>query len=138
MTMKLPRVASELIRLALTDLERAEKSDLHRVDMDVWHRRVTYELCSVCLAGAVMAFSLEQEPDSILVPEDFDSHTKNALNALNEFRAGWPRAGLETMGVWYDEHDVPRTRMMAKYEHEPVKFKKQMVKLADDLERAGL
>lgn len=54
---KPPKTLWQLLELALTDLEKAEKSKKHKIDMDVWYK--PNGVCTVCLAGSVMAFSLD-------------------------------------------------------------------------------
>lgn len=57
---KLPRRFSTLILHALKDLRKAERSPKYKVDMTNWHMPNSH--CSVCFAGAVMAFSLKLDP----------------------------------------------------------------------------
>lgn len=54
---------SALLRLAIEDAQKAEKTPGYELDMMYWHN--TYKkrkTCVVCMAGAVMAMSLEVDP----------------------------------------------------------------------------
>ena len=52
----LPDKPSELIRLALSDLEKCEGDSRYEVDMNEWHVPTQKgHVCYVCLAGSVMA-----------------------------------------------------------------------------------
>lgn len=56
----LPEKLSELLTTAINDLEACESADGYTVDMNVWHQwDGGHQTCAVCLAGAVMAQSLE-------------------------------------------------------------------------------
>lgn len=55
--MKPPKKLWKLLELAMTDLAKAERSKKFDVDMSEWMS--TNGKCSVCLAGSVMAFSLD-------------------------------------------------------------------------------
>jgi hypothetical protein len=56
----LPDKTSELLEVALRDLEACEADPKYRVAMHTWHHYLTPEdVCLVCLAGAVMAKSLD-------------------------------------------------------------------------------
>lgn len=55
----LPEKLSELLTIAINDLEACETADGYSIDMNVWHQwDGGHETCAVCLAGAVMAQSL--------------------------------------------------------------------------------
>lgn len=137
-TTELPKVASELIRLALCDLERAEASPLHKIDMDTWHTPEEEDVCAVCFAGAVLAFSLGEDPGDEVGPANYTGHTARALVALNDFRNGHPRSGLDVMAVTYERETVSRTRIVPRYLVDKDGFKHAMHSLANDLEGVGL
>lgn len=151
---RLPKKASELIRLALKDLGRAEKSPAHRINMNIYHANGTAptydaatceinagEPCEVCLAGSVIAFSLKAPPHVTLNPESFDKIIGAKLEALDCFRCGFVQSGLEAMGV----PDRKATKIaneignlhLTSYNMDPDAFKKGMLRLAAALERAG-
>ena len=136
---ELPDKPSELIRLALADLRKCEADPRYVIDMAEWHRPVTSELCSVCLAGSVMARSLGRDIWIDLVPSTFESDTRNKLHALDYFRSGHVGLALATMKA--PEEIISRIefdRKITPYDSSVMRFYKDMARLADDLEKAGL
>ena len=91
---KLPDKKFELLRLAIEDFKKVLAAPKqYTADMDYWHfdgLSDSVPTCYVCLAGSVIAFSLEKpDPDDDdLDPDDFDDDTRNKLNALDELRRG--------------------------------------------------
>lgn len=138
--MALPDKPSELIELALADLEKVEADREHyRVDMGAWHEP-KYGLCYVCLAGAVMAktmnFSRIDSVDpvnSVHSPGD-----ENKLMALNEFRVGMIDHGLHYMGITDKAELLPDRLEHEPYAARPVIFKGQMRALAKMFRDVGL
>lgn len=142
----LPDKPSELIRLAIADLEKCEKDDRYEIDMYAWHQpdRDT-GVCLVCLAGSVIASTLGGDRKTRLYPADYidfshpadiDFSDSNKLSALNNFRAGYWREGLsviraDTPNVEGLPHPVP-------YDENPAAFKADMLRAADILAEAGL
>lgn len=89
-SVELPSIPSQLLELALTDLERAEKSPDHTVNMGVW-MRIEDRTCNVCLAGSVMAFSLDVALSAKgfeVSPNELDTRSKNLIESLDYFRTG--------------------------------------------------
>jgi hypothetical protein len=98
--LELPNKPSDLIEVALQDLERVEKDPRYVVDMYKWHS--PNGLCKVCLAGAVM--SRVVEPTKWTTPSElFDATTADKLKALDEFRTGSIRDAL----IAYFSFDIP-------------------------------
>ena len=91
---------SALLLLAITDLARCELDPNYVIQMFTWHSPRSYysNACSVCLAGAVMAQSLNTPLRERRRPADFDEHTANSLKALDWFRLGYLRYGLVVLG----------------------------------------
>lgn len=84
----LPDKKSELLKLALNDLAKAEKDPDYEINMNIYHRyREDKGDCIVCLAGSVMAFSLKQNIRVEVVPSDFDEDTRGKLLFLDACRA---------------------------------------------------
>ena len=99
---KLPDRPSELIHLALRDMEAAEKSPLYTVDHNVWHQpdyRNHAFTCAVCSAGSIMAMTLGSDPYANLAPSDFDNDTHRKLLAVNSFRQGFVDLAFRQMGL---------------------------------------
>lgn len=144
---KLPDLPSELIRVALADLEKVESSDQYRVDMRRWHVP-DGDVCSVCLAGAVMAKTIELSPERYGSPnimgmlianglgDPADSCLYGKLHALDEFRSGDVEGAFSLMELEgappFTVADIPEYNP-----DDPAPFKKDMLELASDLEKAG-
>lgn len=150
---RLPKKPSKLIRLAIEDLEKVEKlPHKYEIDMGQWHTPQNYgdHKCSVCLAGSVMAMRFHADPKDEIKPRDFarvfkfiPSSTQNRLIALDWFRRGHVKAGLRELG--YPGHIIEsftdldsETPYLYWSEHEPARFKKPLLELADKLEQRGL
>lgn len=111
-------------------------------------------ICAVCFAGAVMRRSLKVAGDVSCEPEEVadlmgDETIKNRLHALNYFRAGEIRSAFEFMHDLQQGSDLPEREhravkvlgnqiAVAIYDDSPVKFKRDMRKLATTLEKLGL
>ena len=96
----LPDKLSELIRIALHDEAKAVASKDYEIDMTTWHR--PGDVCSVCLAGAVMAFTLDALPTRNVDPGHFDPETQNKLRSLEHIRRG---AMVEGIARFVDRHN---------------------------------
>lgn len=154
---KLPRILSDLLELALNDLEKAENSKTHAVDMGVWLKPHKGGQCLVCLAGSVMAFSLNVTAD----PSDDDifgtgwsptcftefsmgSHAfysnddADALQALNDLRTGNVSAAAMDINIELDdEMAYVFDRHIVSYENDSLRFKNQLRELVKDLREHG-
>lgn len=110
---ELPRAASQLLTLALTDLETCEAADGYTVDMGSWHRwDADSEQCVVCLAGSVIAQTLKVDRKS---DSDFGSpllaSVAPQLDALDDFRRGELVRGLETLALDRQHVELAATRL---------------------------
>lgn len=123
---------SKLIRIALGDLVKAERSKKYRVDMRKWHK--PNGQCAVCFAGSVMAFSLKADRLSHLCDTDFRSRLQ--LDALDDLRMGRVDEALD--GLNPRKRTFEYNRLIVKYKSNPKLFKSQMRKLARDLEKDNL
>jgi hypothetical protein len=116
----------KLIRIAVEDIKKAEASPDTLIDMGMWYNTISDEAysasrdrakkpnasCVVCLAGAVMRFTIGIEPswrygDS---PSDFhardkiDERTADMLQSVNYIRIA---RIYDAYKVFYDKRDVP-------------------------------
>jgi hypothetical protein len=99
---KLPEKLSDLIDLALDDLEKVERDPRYVLKMTVWHSSLDYDMesrCAVCLAGSVIAKTLEVPPNKSVLPIDFDEHTKVRLEALDNLRCGYLREAARSVNL---------------------------------------
>lgn len=125
-THPLPDKLSELILVALEDLEKAEKHPDYHVDMGLWH--CPNGRCSVCFAGSVMAFGLGVSHNSRAYPSDFSPQVGDKLSKLNYIRAGivpMPEGDFVDFGA-------------TEYERNPERWKTEMVLTAAALSQLGL
>lgn len=133
---KLPDKPSALIRLALRDLEKCERSKKFTIDMSTWFE--PNGTCRVCLAGSVMAQSLKCSTAHELVPcmtDIGDRDLCDKLDALNEFRCG---AVADALDVMEAEPASFSSFEVCPYESSGTKFKRDMLKLATLLAKEGL
>lgn len=133
---------SKLIRQALEDLRAVEKNKEYIVDMGEWHsprpRARNGPRCCVCLTGAVMAQSMGVPIDDSYDPLYVeDSTVRNKLFALNSFRSGAIDAGLNWLGKQLNGR-LDSIRWITPYDSNPGQFKRDMLKLAKDLEKVRL
>jgi hypothetical protein len=160
---KLPNKASELIRVALADLKKAEASSDYVVSMSIWHEAPSFGIraCAVCFAGSVMAMTLEVPKhlnvsfgseeftnDGMKITFDFfgafdvSQSDQNKLYALNEFRSGNVFYGMQALlpkKEWTENEELLRDmdRAVIRYESAPETFHNEMSDLAHDLEKLG-
>lgn len=136
---KLPDKPSELIRLALADLEKVEASQEYVVTMSRYHEpngARGSRRCQVCFAGAVMASTLGMPPEIDAFPESFDRDTALKLFALNEFRQGEVSDGLGFL-LHLGYRGGYDSRIVTPYHVDPAQFKTHMREIADELEDRG-
>lgn len=137
---RLPSKPSALIRVALADLAKCELSSKYEIRMGTWHEPdIDCTLpCEVCLAGSVIAKSLNADPARHIRPEDFPGSVCQKLNALDEFRKGDIVSGLAEMYI-ASPYGLALDVDVSEYDSEgPGPFKRDMRKMADLLERFGL
>lgn len=136
---KLPDKPSDLIELALTDLEKCESDPYYEIDMGSWHHPEDGK-CLVCLAGAVMAQSLGDNPKKVSSLARWrvrDEVTARKLSALDYFRSGGIAGGLREMRI---RHPIgfPATFKPSSYSINATKFKADLRNLAAQFREAGL
>lgn len=129
---QLPGKYSELIRLAIADLEKCENDPLYRIDMYFYHQP-HFNHCYVCLAGAVMAKTLGAKVDKTCLPSYFTYRQKVMLENLDLLRDGIFHGLPEKEAEVLNEHPAP-----ADYKIKPEQFKADMLAISDKLEAAGL
>lgn len=83
--MGLPKKLSDLIEVALADLDACESDERYEINMHVWHD-VKGDKCSVCLAGAVMAKTLGSVKSTW--PQKFPPDIEDDLELLDRLRMG--------------------------------------------------
>lgn len=162
---RLPKKPSELILLALRDLAKAEQTEGYSIDMGTWHEAADLPIydpetcavdkggvCRVCLAGSVMAFSLNVPRTLDIAPWEFPNDVENVLHALDRFRQGRVLAALRQLaasavkrakarkafGIPADAEDWVSDVEIVEYAADPTLFKKQLRAIARKLAGVGL
>ena len=85
--MSLPDKLSDLIDLALSDMEKVEKDKLYTVDLEHFHQP-RYGVCHVCFAGCAIAKTLNVPVTSSLYPFQCDEDVNKKLRALDSIASG--------------------------------------------------
>lgn len=151
--LRLPSKPSDLILVALDDLKVAAQ-DGCEIDMSVWHTPSTYEnleinefgilvekdckVCAVCLAGAVMRRAVVDK--DYAAPEDFPDSVTFKLLALDQFRTGDLRQGMEELGFdWeiFKGLGFEEVVYIPEYGENPKGFLKAMTSLANKFAKVG-
>lgn len=132
----LPNKPSALIRVALRDLRLCEEDTGYLINMGRWHTPgyASVGICEVCLAGSVMAQTLDVDRTEHEHPLSFPRATKTRLYALNLLRVGYVEMALDSL----DHPRVMEDRHVVTYENDKELFHAQMNRMADDLEEAGV
>lgn len=150
-TVRLPDLPSALIRLALNDfLEVQRMPTQYHIDMGVWHvpeRFFTSEeaehsppvICTVCLAGSVMARTLAVSPYTMISAQSsrWTTDTSDKLVALDYFRQGKIAAAFDILDLDL-ACDVPGDVSMCPYERDANEWLRDMQQMATMLEERGL
>jgi len=150
----LPNKPSELIRLAIKDMQLCEKDSRYNLNMNHWHSGGSpngERVCQVCMAGSVMAKTLKtpiEDYDDILDSNNPDSLFYNKLRAINSFRLGFLEDGSYLLGIAEDSIDFPALyRRLPFLESKPYDnmmardlplFYEHMLSIADEFELIGL
>ncbi len=143
----LPNKPSELISVALRDLEKVQKMKTRKIEMSQWVTRTpNNKMCAVCLAGAVMDRTMGATkalpnlrcifPTDLAIRGIISRSDRGKLKALNLMREGEVNAGLSNMGVTEPLGDF--NRAMPEFRGKGTKFKAAMRQLAKDLKSKGL
>lgn len=130
---ELPDKLSDLIDVALRDLELCEADPRYRIFMGDWHQPFSETVCNVCLAGAVMAktrnFPRSADIDNIdYVPD------ANKYRALDAVRVGDVDEALSYMGQVSIDYEPDVTR----YSVNPRQFKADLRGVSKRLKSVGL
>lgn len=153
-TKTLPDKPSDLLRLAVRDLEATEADENYEVSMEaLWHPGMKPDLrpCLVCFAGATMAKTLGVDIFSGLRPDNFEPIINRQLLALNEARLYAWYEFLRHLDVFQCNEDTLPARLEVlrkleiqrfdngaiEYHISPAGFKANMLAAADLLEKEG-
>jgi hypothetical protein len=147
----LPDKPSELLEVALHDLELVEQNPLYEIDMSKWHSAgqtskrfengivvETNTPCEVCLAGSVLAMSLEIPRDTYVDPCDLgDQVLHNKLLAIDQLRRGEIDEALDRLSI--EQPDLlPDNVNVVDYVYDKERFKSDIRKLIELLKSFNL
>ena len=143
--MTLPKVPSQLLWVALEDYkETVSNSDVYIIDPYYWHEPID-ENCSVCLAGSVIAQSLNANKDDLVSPHNFEFETYNCLRAIDLFRQLNYVAALKALD--YNDKDASEiSKHLREHVEVPMYFQvlvnetvvvETLSKLIEELEKLG-
>jgi hypothetical protein len=137
MKKKLPEKASALLRIAVEDARKLQKTKGFKLNMRDWVAPKG-KACEVCMAGAVMVCRLGVRTDRYVMPDSTDF--EDALECINSMRCG-------RFSEHIDTYDADRLRALnectslvrSKYrEHLGYAPWHVYLKCADILESVGL
>ena len=146
-TNTLPKVPSELLALALSDLELVEKDDKYVINMGFWHtinhnKYIEEETprCAVCMAGSVLAKTLNLDFTVNYDPAARAEAWECEVYAINSFRQGYIREGFVYL-LRYDawrSSGLPSEVPIVEYDDDPVEFKNGIRSIIQLLKEKGL
>ena len=84
----LPDNLVDLIDVALKDMKAVKADPKYCFDVSRWHKPSPHSVCYVCVAGAVMAKSLNCHTNENLCPHDFELQDSRKLFLLDRIRQG--------------------------------------------------
>lgn len=153
---RLPLVLSELLELAMRDYRALKDNDHYTIEMEEkwFYTDVDAEHCFVCLAGCVMANTLQikEIPDWHISPSSPQVHQHSQpLRALESLRRGAVRSAIAEMLHDTEVQVTPRLSkayLSAKYraetltvcahEDDPDQWEKDMEKVISYLRDLGI
>lgn len=134
----LPRKMSALIRIALKDLEKVERSRIYEVAMGDWHHPLGDGKCAVCFAGAVMAKTCRFKKNDYVYPRRSSmGENLDQFFALDSLRQGEIRLAASELRL-SSNVALPEDRRITPYSESPAQFRADMLELAHDLAARGL
>jgi hypothetical protein len=127
-----PEKLSDLIELALGDLEKVEKDERYRVDMEAWHTPLNGK-CRVCLAGSVIAqtFLTPVDKYTLGTRSEVGQEWSDAFDALNAVRLN-DRSAIRAAG-----YKCSPPKKIRSYKRNPKLFKSDLRQLISDLREVG-
>ena len=136
---KLPNKPSSLIRLAVNDLNKVEKDKNYKVYMGDWHNPYSNAkgLCEVCLAGSVLAKSLDFPATNSMPWDEMALKLSNKFESIDAFRQGDIEMAFLKLGQKLP-NDIPEYLCITPYNENKKLFKIDMRNLAKRLARRGL
>jgi len=143
--MKLPKKPSELLKLAINDMRELDRSIYDPFSFS-WHVPIydddyQFKHCRVCLAGAVLAYSLQVDCQENAGSYSNGGENFHQLQALENLRQGKIGQALDFLGMNHTKYELPdrvdvKHSMFSSWEQADF-FLVEMDHLVDLLENAG-
>ena len=126
---------SDLLDIALEDLQLVQEDNEYELRMEFWHEyNHKNDKCFVCLAGAVLSFSLSCNREVNVELCDFTPKVKDRLTAINSLRIGDVEEAFRLLRLNQDE-GAKFNRRVSSYRDLPEEAVAEWQKLASDLKR---
>jgi len=137
---------AELLKVAVADLEMINKNPKYILDVDLWHHPIDSkkgDVCAVCIAGAVLAGTLEVNNHKCMDPYSFESKTCKLLLALDHLRTDYPDEAIaKRLSIALDRDISPDAIMLLRscYDDDKLHFGdlREWSNLAHRAEELGL
>lgn len=124
---------SELLEVALLDLETCERSPGYEINMGIWHEyNAVSEQCYVCLAGAVMAQSMNVDKCAY-----YSSPSQYKLHGINLLRVGDIDRACNCFDIELPD-GMPASVSVTHYDEDSNQFKNDMRNLIVLLKQYGI
>ena len=134
----LPKIPSQLLRIAHADFSKIREDPSFTIQMGLWlfyHEISKSAKCEACLAGAVMAKTLDCNPvKKQIFPDEFIGN-EDQLKAIDYLRCNCTQAAFYRLGI--DDPPSLDAPLIPDYEASPSGFMTSLLALADHLETCG-
>ena len=88
----LPDTMAGLLEVAISDCRKLDGA-VYQPHCENWHKPEIYGMCSVCLAGGVIAGTLQADPEESIYPDAYSESVTRKLGVLDSMRSGcWVKA----------------------------------------------
>ena len=128
-----------LAQVAVEDMESCFDTGRYAVNSIAWHDGISKK-CKICLAGAVMAQTLQAPHRESFAPIDYENELRIRLRAINYIRSGSYIHAYELLRfgrvVWGGKTKSSIRRLLAKVyvsDHRDFQSKEQCQKFIDDM-----
>ena len=95
----LPDNLIDLLKLTVADVKLCKADEKYIINMNTWHIPFKKK-CSVCMAGAVMAKTLNANPKVMLFPFSFDDNTDYKFQLIECIRSNWIKTNIMKKLRW--------------------------------------
>lgn len=113
----LPKKLSELILLAVKDCKRAQKNNHYVLDMKALHDGSDPKKCHVCMAGAVLAFTVKIPRTTLNLQLIQNLKIQRPIDAIDSVRLGSIFYALQSLGVMSDDLDDETRILVLEWEY---------------------